>query len=460
MMKYDLLIKGGRVFSPQNLGTVDIAIKGDKISALGNFSNGEAEEVINAKDMLIFPGIIETHAHMLLPLAGTVTKNDFYSGTVAGAFGGVTTLIDFADQKKGSFPLEAIKERINQADGRTVIDYSFHCTLTDINKKTVAQIKKIIDMGITSFKIYTIYKEDGLYVEDGDILKIFEELSKLGALVTFHAENESIVRRKTEELKSEGKISSIFFPLSKPAISEEEAVRRVILLAKETGVTVLFRHISSAGAINAIREAKLSGQQVYGETCPHYLMFTNKVYQEKESRSFIVHPPIRDIRDREELWKGIYDGSISVIGTDDCAFTKEQKKISDNFFEIPGGIPGIETRLVILFDEGVLRRGLSVEKFVEITSSNPAKIYGLYPKKGTIQVGSDADLIIINDKKEFTIKSDKLHDMADWSPFEGRKVKVKLEVTISKGKVIVKNDKFLGKMGDGRFLKRRFGIAL
>lgn len=454
-MKYDLLIKNGHVYAPQNLGVLDVAVAGGKIATLGSFLEQEAGEVVDATGKLVFPGLIETHAHMLLPLANAVTKNDFYSGTVAGAFGGVTTLIDFADQKKGRPPLEAIEKRMAQASEKAVVDYSFHCTLTDINTETIRQMAEIVELGITSFKFYTIYKDDGLYVDDGEMLLAFEKVAELGALVTVHAENEAIVRRQTEELKSKGMVSPGYYPLSKPAISEVEAIRRVLLLAGETCVPVLFRHVSSAGGVRAIKEARSLGQEVYGETCPHYLTLTNDVYQRADGRNYIVHPPIRENKDLNGLWEGIIEGHIAVIGTDDCAFTKEQKMFSDLFYEIPGGMPGIETRLAVMYHEGVNKGRISIEKLVEITSTNVAKIYDLYPQKGVIQVGSDADLVVFDPAREVEICSDNLHDMADWSPFEGWKVQGSVVVTVSKGKIIVRDNEFLGKAGAGSFLARK-----
>lgn len=453
-MKYDLVIKNGHVFAPQDLGVISVAVKGNRIAALGEFDAEDAVSVIDASGKLIFPGLVETHAHMLLPLAGTVTKNDFYSGTVAGAFGGVTTLIDFADQKKGKLPMEIIQERMGQAAGKCVVDYNFHCTLTDINDKTLEQMTDIVDMGITSFKFYTIYKDDGLYVDDGEILRAFERVRELGALATVHCENEAIVRRSTEALIAAGKEAPRYYPFCKPELSEVEAIQRVILLARHVGVPLLIRHVSSEGGVKAIREAKKAGQVVYGETCPPYLTLTSDVYQRDDGQNFIVHPPIREEKDKQELWRGLKDGTISIIGTDDCAFTKEQKKISDVFYKIPGGMPGIEVRLSIMYSEGVLKNRISTEQLVEITSTNPAKVYNLYPKKGAVMVGSDADLVVFDPNKEMTITGEGTHDMADWSPFEGWKVKGVAEVTISKGKVIVKDGKFLGKAGDGSFLAR------
>lgn len=454
LMKYDLILKGGHVFAPQDLGTVDVAVKDGKITALGEFDAGDAEDVLDVSGKLLFPGVVETHAHMMLPLAGTVTKNDFYSGTVAGAYGGVTTLIDFADQKKGRPPMEIVQERMEQAAGKCVVDYSFHCTLTDINENTLDQMTNIVNLGITSFKFYTIYKDDGLYVDDGEILRAFEQVRELGAIATVHCENEAIVRRSTEALISEGKVAPRYYPLSKPEVSEVEAIRRVIYLARQVGVPLLIRHVSSEGGVKAIREAKRAGQIVYGETCPPYLTLTNDVYQRDDGQNFIVHPPIREAKDMQELWRGLADGTITIIGTDDCAFTREQKKIADVFYKIPGGLPGIEVRLSLMFSEGVLKNRISLERLAEITSTNPAKVYNLFPRKGAVMVGSDADLVVFDPEKDMVITGEETHDMADWSPFEGWKVKGVPSVTISKGKVIMKDGKFFGKAGDGSFLAR------
>jgi dihydropyrimidinase len=460
IMKYDLIIKNGHVFAPEDLGVIDIGIKNKKIIALSSDLGKEAHEVIMADGKLVLPGLIESHGHMLLPFGGTITKNDFYEGTKAGAFGGVTTLIDFADQKKGELPLTAIEKRMKQAEGKATVDYSFHCTLTDINQETLRQIELIMNMGITSVKIYTTYKNEGLCVDDGEILAAFQKIAELGGIVTVHAENETIINRATSELKSKGQISPMYFPLSKPRVSEEEAIYRVLLLAKKAEVPVLIRHVSSAEGVRAIEEAKKSGQKVYGETCPHYLTFTSQVYQRDDGRNYIVHPPIREDKDLKELWQGIRKGVISVIGTDDCAFTTEQKRLSDAFYGIPGGMPGIETRLSIMYTEGVYKGQISMEQLVKVTSTNVAKLYGVYPQKGTIKVGSDADLIVYDPLPENVIKAGNLHGKSDWTPFEGWKVRGKLDLTLAKGKVIVRGDEFLASAGEGCFLKRSKGLYI
>ena len=453
-MTFDLLITGGDVFAPDPLGRVDLGIKDGRITAIGDLGEQSASETIDASGKLVFPGLVESHAHMLLPQARATSIHDFYSGTVAAAFGGVTTLIDFADQKAGRPAMEAIAARLAQAAGQAVIDYSFHCTLTDISRETLAEIETVMDFGISSFKFYTIYRSAGLYVDDGGLRQAFRRIGELGGIATVHAENDGICSRETADLLSRGLVSARHFPASKPAIVEAEAVQRVLLLAREARVPLVIRHVSSRAGLAAIQRARADGQEAYGETCPHYLTLNQSVYDGLDGANFICHPPLRRDDDSLALWQGIRRGDISLIGTDDCAFSRAQKKQAANFAEVPGGLPGIETCLPLLYSLGVRQNRLTMPELVAVCCTNPARHYDLYPRKGAIQIGSDADLVVFDPDKAWQVRWQDLHQKSDWSPYEGWSLTGKTASTISRGKVIVKGEEFFGQAGDGQLLKR------
>lgn len=459
-MCYQLLIQNGTAVLPNGTAPVDIAALDGQIAAIAPHISAPAVKTIDASGCLVLPGIIETHAHMLLPFGGTRTMNDFYDGTRAGAFGGVTTLVDFADQVKGGSAWEAYQQRRSQADGSCAVDYSFHCTLTDINQETLDAIPRLMDEGITSFKFYTTYSDGGLYVPPEQMKRAFAELARRGALATIHAEKESMILDATRRLQAQGKTGVSYFPDSKPDESEEAAVREVIALAKETGVQALIRHISSKASARLIQQAQAEGYPVYGETCPQYLYFTREVYQRPDGADFIVHPPIRSAEDREALWAVLQEGAVFTIGTDDCAFYRRQKRVSEQFDQIPGGFAGIETRFLVLYELAVAQGRLSLEQLSRLLSLNPSQIYGLYPRKGTIQVGADADLLVVNPEQSTVITAGSLHEQTDYTVFEGFRSRVAPVYTIRSGEVIVDHGQDHALRGAGRWLKRELPMRL
>lgn len=454
---YDLLLKNAHVYGPEDLGITDIGISDGKISRIGSCS-GTARRTLDCRNQMVLPGAIETHAHMLLPFGGTRTLNDFYEGTKAGAFGGVTTLIDFADQVRGGSALEAFDTRMKEAEA-SAVDYSLHCTLTDISEAALDAIPDLIDRGVTSFKFYTAYSDSGLYLEPEAMERAFAAVALHGALATVHCEDEEQILLETNRLIDEGKTAISHFSESRPDQSEEIAIARVIDLARKTGAKLLIRHVSSEAGARLIEEAQKRGQTVIGETCPHYLMFTRDVYTDEEGGLFICNPPIRGEVDRDALWRALKSGVKFLIGTDDCSFCLAQKRVSDKFHEVPGGMPGIETRVPIMLSEGCSRRKIGMEHMVHMLSTDVAKLYGLYPRKGVIAVGSDADLMVV-EKTPWVITASQLHGRSDYTPFEGLQVDYGVDKTISRGEIIVEKGNFFGRRGAGRFLKRSLPASL
>lgn len=448
----DLLLTNARVYAPEDLGTVSIGIRDGKIASIGEATEPSGR-TIDCGSMTLLPGAIETHAHMLLPFCGTRTMNDFFDGTAAGAFGGVTTLIDFADQVQGGSALEAYYARLEQAKD-AVFDYSFHITLTDINDQTMCEAEELIARGVTSFKFYTAYSAGGLYVPPDDMERIFSLLAKHGAIATVHAEDESCILQETDRLIAAGQTSVAYFTQSRPAQSERDAIAGVVDIARRTGTKLLIRHVSSADGVGLIAEAQKRGQMVIGETCPHYLFFTEDVYSDGNGARYLCNPPIRTERDRRALWSALEQDVKFTIGTDDCAFYLSQKHVSDRFYEIPGGMPGIETRVPLMLSAGVSSGRLSMERLTRLLSTDVAKTYGIYPQKGTIRVGSDADMILVERCAPYHLHVDQLHEKSDYTPFEGVSLDYRIVTTIANGQVIMHDGEFLGKKGSGRLLRR------
>ena len=449
------MIRKVHAYAPEDLGVVDILIDGGTIQAIGPELQARTRvSEIDAEGLTAIPGVIETHAHMLLPFGGTQTMNDFFDGTRAGAYGGVTTLIDFADQAKGSSILCAVQTRLAQAAGKCAVDYGFHCTLTDINEETLQAIPALIKGGFTSFKFYTTYSAGGLYVPYQDMERAFRVIADHGAIATVHAENEAMIDEATDKLMREGKTSWRYFPASKPVASETSAIENLIRLARTTGVRLLIRHVSSADGAALIAEAQEKGLEVYGETCPHYLYFDESIYNLENGADFIVHPPIRRPKDREGIWEVLKSGTKFTIGTDDCAFYLQQKRVSDKFYEVPGGMPGIETRLAVLYELGVYQKRIGMERLAQLTSETPARLYGLYPRKGSLKVGGDADIVLLRTDVEDVLTAKGLHEKSDYTPFEGMKVHIRVEKTFAGGRVVISNGDDHTVPGAGRFLRR------
>ena len=452
----DLLIDNGKVVYPDVTLDAAVAIDDGKIVAVGSSSMmPRAEKIIDAGEKFVIPGGVDPHVHIRSPFMGATTNDDFYTGTMAGASGGTTTVIDFAIQSKGSLPMEAIKNRRAEADGKVVIDYSLHSAITDPTDKTINQIEEIIHYGIPSFKLFMVYREEGLMVDDGTIMTIFEETKDKKGLAGFHSENVAIIEYLVDKALREGNTGAIYHALTRPNVSEAEAISRILFLAKSLDAPIYDFHMSIKEGVNLFRQARSKGQPVYCETCTHYLILTKEKMKGPDGINYICSPPLREREDVEALWKGIADGTVSLVASDQAAFTAEHKKLGkESFDKVPNGLPGIEFRLPLVFSEGVQKGRINVNKFVEVTSTNAAKIFGLYPKKGILYVGSDADLVILDPKLKKTITTEESTYGMDWYPYEGMKVKGYPVTTISKGKLIYEEGEFKGEAGDGEFLKR------
>jgi dihydropyrimidinase len=453
----DLLIKNGTVVTASDIFEADVYVVGEKVHTIGKDLSFKAAKIIDAKGCFLFPGGIDAHTHMELPFMGTFASDDFESGTLAGLHGGTTTIIDFAMQSHGDTLTSALNQWHEKADGNAVGDYAFHIAVTDLNPKTKAEIKDLVEKrGVTSFKTFMAYK-GALMVDDRQILDLFHELKKHGALLTTHAENGDMVALLIEENRAKGNILPKFHALSRPEIVEEEATGRVMDLAYQSGSPLYVVHMTCEGALNKVREGMKRNQKVFVETCIQYLLLDDSVYDQGfEGAKWVMSPPLRKKKDQDALWAALNQNMVHHVATDHCPFCMDQKKMGEkDFSKIPNGAPGIENRMELLFSEGVGKGRISLNKFVEVSSTEAAKIFGLFPRKGTIAVGSDADIVVFDPNESHTMSAKTHHMKCDYSAYEGWKVKGKCRTTILRGTVAVDQGKaFVGK-GFGKYISRR-----
>jgi dihydropyrimidinase len=451
-----ILIKNGRIITASDDYTADIFIEGETISLIGKNLKEKADEVIDAGGKLVMPGGIDPHVHLDMPFMGTFSSDNYETGTLAALHGGTTTVIDFIIQKQGSSLKSAYDEWVGRAAGNACGDYAFHMAVTDYNDDVKKEIAYFInELGITSFKTFMAYK-GALMIDDKQMVGLMNEVKKHGGIVTAHATNGDMIDYLVAKNKSEGNLSPVYHYLSQPEITESEASGRFTDMAFNTGVSSYIVHMTCEGALNAVRRAQFRNQKVYGETCVQYLILDASLYENNfEGAKWIMSPPLREKKDQKSLWGGINQGSVQTVATDHCPFKWEQKLLGKkDFTKIPNGAPGIENRMELLFSEGVNKGKISLNKYVEITSANSAKIFGMFPRKGTVGIGADADLIIFDPDEEHTLSVKNHHMNVDYSAYEGWKLKGKCKQTILRGKLVVDNGKANVSKGYGKYIKR------
>jgi dihydropyrimidinase len=457
-MGFDTIIKNGTVVTATDTFIADVAVANGKVSAVGsNLPADNSSKIIDASGKLVLPGGIDVHTHLDMPFGGTTSADDFETGTRAAAFGGTTTLIDFAIQYKGQQLRQAFDTWMTKAASKAVCDYAFHCIVTDVSGGQLSEMNDLVHEGVTSFKLFMAYP--GVFMlDDGSIFKALQNTAKNGALVCMHAENGSAIDVIVQQALAEGKKAPKYHALTRPTTAEAEAVGRAIALAEMAGAPLYIVHLSCNDALEKIREARDRGLPVYAETCPQYLYLSleNMDAPGFEGAKYVFTPPLREKWNQEKLWNGLKRDHLQVVSTDHCPFCfKEQKELGrDDFTKIPNGGPGVEHRMSLIYSGGVASGRFSANRFVELVSTTPAKLFGLYPRKGTIAVGSDADLVIFDPKRKHTISASTHHMRVDYSMFEGIQVTGTADVVLSRGRVVVDGDKFLGKAGQGEFLRR------
>jgi len=458
--RLDKVIQGGTVVTSDDTYRADVGIAGEKIAAIGLAL--EAPETLDATGKYVMPGGVDVHTHLEMPFGGTVTADDWQSGTTAAVCGGTTTLIDFAIQDFGKSLRAGVDVWFGRAEGKAAMDYAFHTIIRELKESHLQEMDALVREGITSFKLFMAYP--GVFmVDDATIFRALLRTKENGGLVCMHAENGGVIDTLVQRALAEGHREPKWHALTRPMGAEAEATRRAIALAEMAGVPIYIVHLSAGEAMEEVRRARERGFPAFAETCPQYLFLSDEDYERPgfEGAKFVMSPPLRPKGNEERLWNGLKTDALQAVSTDHCSFCmKEQKELGkDDFSKIPNGAPGIETRLMLLYDGGVGRGRITLNRFVELVSTRPAKIFGLYPRKGSITVGADADLLIWNPQAKWTISAKTHHMNVDYNPYEGREVTGLPEQVLLRGKVVVKDRKFIGKVGQGEFIARQPGTA-
>ena len=459
------LIRNGHIVTAVDDYHADILVKDGRVHTIGrDVAVGPDVTVHDAAGLLVLPGGVDVHTHLDWEFGASRTVDTFATGTRAAAFGGTTTVIDFCNQNSGESPLIGLEDW-HRRRATACVDVGAHMILLDVNRQSLADMKLLIDReGVSSFKLFMAYP-GVLMVDDGALFRAMRIAGANGAMICVHAENGPVIQVLTEEAVAAGHTSPKYHMLTRPALMEGEATHRAIRLAELAETPLYIVHLSAGEALAAVTEARDRGIPVHAETCPHYLFLTQEEYDrpEFEGAKFVMTPPLRDAHHQKQLWRGLKTNDLQVVSTDHCPFCfnehpyglKYSKQLGrDNFSKIPNGAPGIETRLPLIHDGGVAKGRLSLNRFVEITATTPAKLFGLFPRKGTIAVGSDADIVLFDPAERWTIRASEHHSRVDYSLFEGRELTGRVKKVFLRGELIVDNERWLGRDGQGEFLPR------
>jgi dihydropyrimidinase len=453
-MSYDLVIKNGRIITASEDLIGDVAIAGESIAAIGHKLKGARE--IDATGLYVIPGAVDGHVHLQMPFADTETADNFEQGTIAAAYGGVTSVIDFVEPDKGQDLVEALDQRRELADGQVVIDYGLHMTLLDPDPLILAQVPVAYAAGCATFKLYTAYP--GLYLADDELYRALIAVAEAGGLAVVHAENYPVITEVWKRFMAEGKVEAKWHPHSRPAVTEAEAVNRVLSIAHLAGAPTLIFHISCGEAAREVAYAKERGWAAFGETCPQYLTLPDDIYERQHMPGtwFICQPPIRGTAQAAALWQALAQGSIDIISTDHCPFSAEVKKRGEqNFTLTPGGVASLETRLALVHTFGVRAGYFTLNRWVEACCTLPADLHGL-TRKGHLLPGYDADIVLFDPNKNLTYRAETLHSNISYTQYDGITATGIPVTTISRGQVVVENGQFVGQRGRGRYVKRKY----
>jgi len=459
-----MLIKGGEIVTATDRYVADVLVDGEKIAAIGKDLAMPVDRTIDAGGQYVIPGGIDVHTHFDLPFGGTFASDDFQTGSIAALHGGTTTVIDFAVQGMGEPLQKAYEEWRRKAEGKVAGDYGLHMIVRDLPEVALADMDEMVREGVTSFKLFMAYP--GVFmVDDATIFRALRRTGDNGGFICMHAENGGVIDLLVKRALEDGHTAPVYHALTRPPEAEGEATHRAIALSEMAGVPIYIVHLSAAHALAKVKEARDRGLPAYAETCPQYLFLSEDNYREPgfDGAKYVMSPPLRPKWHQEELWKGLAANDLQVISTDHCPFCMKegyaglpkQKQLGiGDFSKIPNGAPGVETRLMLVFDGGVRAGRISLNRFVELCSTAPAKLFGLFPRKGTIAVGSDADIVLFDPRKKVKLSAQTLHMRVDYNPYEGREVIGAPSVVLSRGEVVIENDKFTGKPGRGQYLKR------
>jgi dihydropyrimidinase len=452
------LVRNGRIVTASESYEADLFVDGGRIALVGQGLSVPADTVVDASGCLVLPGGVDVHTHLDMPAGEIRSSDDFETGTRAAAFGGTTTVVDFATPEPGQSLGSALETWKGKAEGKAAVDYGFHMAVREVGESTLGEMGRLVrEEGVTSFKLYLAYP-GVLQVDDGSFFRALLAARECGALTLVHAENGGAIDVLVERALARGDTAARHHALTRPPEAEAEATARAIALATMAGAPLYVVHLSCAAALAHVVAARDRGLPVLAETCPQYLFLSVAEYDRPgpEAARYVISPPLREVADQQALWRGLAGGDLQVVATDHCPFTTSDKERGRlDFSKIPSGAPGIETRMTLLWDGGVRAGRIDPRRFVEVTATAPARIFGLWPRKGTIAVGSDADLVVWDPEREATLSAQTLHMRVDYNPYEGRVVRGGPVVVLSRGEVIVDHGEWKGRPGRGEFVKRR-----
>jgi dihydropyrimidinase len=445
----------------QSVCQQDVLVRGERIAALGDLSDFKADQEIDAGGLLVLPGGVDTHVHYNDVFMNTVSVHDYYTGTLAAAYGGVTTVVDFSNQKQGEPLLDTLAYKRQEAGNLPVVDWGVHPCITDPTPETLDQIPLVVAAGAPSIKCYMTYREDGLYIGPEDLRRIAERLRKSGGMLLVHAEDDEILTGNIARLIEAGMTGYPYHTQSKPPESENRAIRACVDISRETGCRVFIVHMASAEGAEIVAGARSEGVDIIAETCTHYLVFTDEVLERDDGLKWICSPPLRDQENQDRLWTALRDGRVAMVTSDDAAYSWKAKLYGrDRFDKVPNGLAGVEARLSLVYSEGVAKGQISLPRFAEVVATTPALLFGLYPRKGSLLPGADADILLFDPRARWEMGQETLHMATEYSAYEEIEITGKIVQVYSRGELIIDSDQCLADKGRGRYLFRKLDPAL
>jgi dihydropyrimidinase len=449
------LIKNGTVVLGHSVSQLDLLIVGEKIASIGDLSNLSPDTIVDAEGLLVLPGGVDTHVHFNDVFMSTISVHDYYTGTLSAAFGGTTTVLDFSNQAPGATLMKTLETKHTEAEGKALIDWGVHPVITQPTEETLSEIPKVVSAGAPTIKCYMIYREEGLLIEAPDLRRILAGLRDAGGMLLVHAEDNDLAEAGIARCLGNNQTKPFYHSKSKPLIVENKAIETSIQMVRDVGGRLFIVHLSSAEGLDMIGKARGEGLDVLAETCTHYLIFTDEMLYREDGLKWICSPPLRDQVNQDRLWKGIRDGRLVQVTSDDAAYTWEATQYGQDRFDLcPNGMPGVEPRFNLLYSEGVARGRISLPRFVELVATNPARIFGMYPQKGSLNPGSDADIVLFDPTFNWIMSQENSHSCNDWQAYEGIEVAGKIQKVFSRGELIIDGEDCLAQKGRGRFIHR------
>ncbi len=450
------LFKDGTIVLGQSASTQDLLIRGEKVAAVGDLRGVSADEVVDARDLLLLPGGVDTHVHFNDVFMNTISVHDYYTGTLAAAYGGTTSIIDFSNQAPGATLMSTLEIKRREAQGLALIDWGVHPVITQPSAETLAEIPEVIAAGAPTIKCYMTYREEGLLIEEADLRRILAALRDHGGMLLLHAEDNELIEASIPRFLEEGLTSPIYHAESKPPEIENRAIERSVEMARQIGGRLFIVHLTTAEGVMMVCAARSEGLNVWAETCTHYLLFTTEMLRRPDGIKWICSPPLRDKVHQEELWRAVADNRLVQVSSDDAAYSWEATQYGKDRFDLcPNGMGGVEPRFNLLYSEGVAKGRISLPRFVELVATNPARLFGLYPRKGHLLPGADADIVLFDPAARWTMGQANSHSCNDWHAYEGFEISGKIRSVYSRGELIIDGEQCLAQKGRGRYLHRQ-----